>query len=257
MPGPTGVRLEHDAGVAILTIDRPEARNAIGLRTIGDLEVALADIAQSEARVLVFTGAGDRAFVSGGDLKELASIRTADGAEEMARAMRRVLDDVATLPIPVIAALNGHALGGGAEVAIAADIRVAAADAKIGFTQSTLGIVPAWGGAERLVGTIGRSRALLLIATGEVLSAADAYAVGLIDIVYSRAEFDAGWRELARRVADLPAGVTRAIKEVISLAAPSEHPQTENDAVRAFSKLWISDAHWAAVEQATARRRGG
>src|SRR5207302_7328849 len=98
-----------------------------------------------------------------------------------------------------IAALSGHALGGGAEVAIAADVRIAADDIKIGFNQVTLGIMPAWGGAERLAQTVGRSRALLAVATGEVYDAPTAQRLGLIDVVVPRAAFDDEWRALARR----------------------------------------------------------
>ena len=142
---PGGVRLEVDAGVAVITIDRPDVRNAIGSATTDELEAALDEILGTDAAVLVVRGAGDRAFVSGGDLKELSAIRTHDDAVGMASRVRGVLDRVASFPIPVVAALNGHAMGGGAEVAIAADIRIAADDIKIGFNQVSLGIMPAWG----------------------------------------------------------------------------------------------------------------
>ena len=132
----------------VLTVDRPGARNAISLATMDALGVALDWVADASA--LVINGGGDRAFVSGGDLKDLAKLRTHDEATEMALRMRRLCDRIATFPAPVIAALNGHALGGGAEVAVAADIRVAADDVTIAFNQSRLAIMPAWGGAERL-----------------------------------------------------------------------------------------------------------
>ena len=138
--------------LAVLTIDRPHARNAIALSTMGELEAALDSAAGAAA--LVIRGGGDRAFVSGGDLKELAALRTLDEAAGMARRMRAICDRIAAFPAPVIAALNGHALGGGAEVAVAADIRVAADDVKIGFNQVSLAIMPAWGGAERLAAAV-------------------------------------------------------------------------------------------------------
>ena len=116
-------------------------------------------------------GAGDKAFVSGGDLKELSAIRTEADAAAMARRMRGVCDRIAAFPGPVLAALNGHALGGGAEVAVAADIRLAADDIKIGFNQVSLAIMPAWGGAERLAALVGKGRALLLAGTGSILDA--------------------------------------------------------------------------------------
>ena len=219
------VRVEIEAGVAVVTIDRPEVRNAIGFATIDELDAALDHVQKSSPAVLVLRGGGDRAFVSGGDLKELNAIRTYEDAVRMASRMRQVLDRVAAFPVPVVAALNGHALGGGAEVAIAADIRVASDDIKIGFNQVTLGIMPAWGGAERLAQAIGRSRALLAIATGEIYDAQTAQRLGLLDIVVPRALFDDEWRKLARRMAATAPGTTRAVKSVVNAAEPSFHPE--------------------------------
>ncbi|KPM51742.1 enoyl-CoA hydratase [Frankia sp. CcI49] len=244
------IDLELDAGLAVITIDRPEARNAISLATMGELEKAL-DAADG-AGALVIRGAGDRAFVSGGDLKELAALRTEDEATAMALRMRAICDRLAAFPAPVIAAVNGHALGGGAEVAVAADIRVAADDIKIGFTQSTLAIMPAWGGAERLAELVGPGRALLLAGTGRVLTAAEAEGLGLVDQVLPRAAFDEGWRALAHSLTGAPA---RGIKHVLRRAAGA--PLTEahaEDAARTFARLWVDDEHWAAVERAGARR---
>jgi len=236
------VLLELREGVAVLTVDRPAVRNAIGLATMDALDQALD--AAADADVLVLRGSGDRAFISGGDLKELAKIRTRSEAVAMALRMRRLCDRIATFPAPVIAALNGHALGGGAEVAVAADIRVAADDILIGFTQATLAIMPAWGGAERLAALAGRSQALLLTTTGERIGTAEAHRIGLIERVYPRARFEESWRELARRIAASP---SRPIKSVIARAVPHHHPEHEQSAAAAFAALWTSDAHWAVV----------
>jgi enoyl-CoA hydratase/carnithine racemase len=249
--------LDVDAGVAVVTIDRPSARNAIGLATMDELESALDALDGLDAgdvAVLVLRGGGDRAFVSGGDLKELASVRTHDEAVAMALRMRRLCDRIAAFPAPVVAALNGHALGGGAEVAVAADIRVAADDIRIGFNQADLAIMPAWGGAERLAGLVGRAQALLLITTAEKLGTAEAHRIGLIDRVYPRASFDESWRALARRIAASP---SRPVKSVIARAAPHQHPGFEQPAAAAFASLWVSDAHWAAADALQARGTGG
>jgi enoyl-CoA hydratase len=235
------VDLELDQGLAVITINRPEARNAIAPATMEQLDKAL-DAAEG-ARALVITGAGEKAFVSGGDLKELAALRTEQEASAMAWRMRSICDRLAGFGGPVIAALNGHALGGGAEVAVAADIRIAADDIKIGFNQVALEIMPAWGGAERLAALIGRSKALLLAGTGTVLDAAEAERVGLVDRVLPRASFYQGWRAIARSLATRPAG---EIKRVIGgVGAP--------EAVAAFARLWVSDEHWAAAERLTSR----
>lgn len=231
------IELELADGLAVVTINRPQARNAIALDTMDELDKAIDGAAG--ARALVITGAGDRAFVSGGDLKELAALRTVEQATAMANRMREVCDNLERFPGPVIAALNGHALGGGAEIAVAADIRIAADDIKIGFNQVALAIMPAWGGAERLSRLVGRGRALLLAGSGEILSAADAERLGLVDRVLPRAEFGDGWRRLARALTNPSAG---AIKRAVDGASPTE-------AVAAFAELWVADAHWAAADR--------
>jgi len=225
------VDLEFDDGLAVLTIDRPHARNAISLDTMQQLEKALD--AAAGARTLVIKGAGDRAFVSGGDLKELSALRTEEDASAMAKHMRSICDQLAAFPAPVIAALNGHAFGGGAEVAVAADIRVAA------FNQVELEIMPAWGGAERLAALVGKGRALLLAGTGTALSAVEAERIGLVDLVFPRSSFEEDWRSLARSLARHPA---TEIKRVISGVSPDE-------AIASFARLWVADAHWQAAER--------
>ncbi|MFJ8194063.1 enoyl-CoA hydratase/isomerase family protein [Streptomyces sp. NPDC096094] len=236
------VELELQDGLAVVTIDRPHARNALDLDTMGELEKAL-DAAEG-ASALAVTGAGDRAFVSGGDLKELSRLRTESEASGMALRMRALCDRIAAFPGPVLAALNGHALGGGAEVAVAADIRVAADDTRIGFNQTRLAIVPAWGGAERLARLVGPGRALLLAGTGRVLDAAEAERLGLVDLVLPRAEFDRQWRDVARSLA------TRQTREIKSLTTRTRSPQ---EAAAAFARLWVSQEHWQAAEEVMSR----
>jgi enoyl-CoA hydratase len=248
------VQLDVADGIALLTIDRPHARNAIGLRTMVELDETLTRAETSDATVLVIRGAGDRAFVSGGDLKELSAIRDEAGAVAMATQMRRFLDRIAAFPVPVIAALNGHSLGGGAEVAVAADMRIAADDVRIGFTQARLGIMPAWGGAERLAELVGRSRAMLLIGSGMTLTAEAAERVGLVDLVVPRDGFDAGWQEIAAGFASLPPNAARSIKHVVAAAKPSIHPTLEAEAVQRFAQLWAADDHWIAAERADNER---
>lgn len=237
------VDVEWSDRLAIITIDRPHARNAIALSTMGELEEALDAVAG--ARALVIRGGGDRAFVSGGDLKELSALRTVEEAAAMARRMRAICDRIASFPAPVIAALNGHALGGGAEVSVAADIRVAADDIRIGFNQVSLEIMPAWGGAERLAALVGKGRALMLAGSGAILDAHEAQRLGLVDRVVPRASFDEEWRSLAQSLANHPAG---EIKRVIAGASPE-------DAVAAFAALWVSDEHWAAADRVMNRAR--
>jgi enoyl-CoA hydratase len=237
------VDLELDQGLAVITINRPNARNAIAPQTMDQLGQAI--VGAKGALCLVVRGEGDKAFVSGGDLKELSALRTEEQAAAMAWRMRSLCDELANFPAPVVAALNGHAFGGGAEVAVAADIRVAADDIKIGFNQVSLEIMPAWGGAERLAALVGRGRALMLAGTGAVLTADQAEKVGLVDRVLPRATFETEWRSLARALANRPAG---DIKRVMSGVPAS-------DAVAAFASLWVSDEHWAAADRVMKRSR--
>jgi enoyl-CoA hydratase len=245
------VDLEFDKdlghGLAVITIDRPHARNAIAPDTMEQLENALD--AAAGARTLVIKGAGERAFISGGDLKELSALRTVEDASAMAKRMRSICDHIAAFPAPVVAALNGHAFGGGAEVAVAADIRVAADDINIAFNQVKLEIMPAWGGAERLAALVGKSKALLLAGTGMALTAADAERVGLVDLVLPRASFDSherGWRSIADSLARHPAA---EIKRVINGVSTDE-------AIASFARLWVADAHWQAAERVMKRTAG-
>ncbi|MDQ1431275.1 MAG: enoyl-CoA hydratase, partial [Actinomycetota bacterium] len=244
------MRLDHDGPVTVLTIDRPEARNAIARATMQELAAALDEIEQSAARVLVVTGAGTRVFVAGGDLKELSAIRTRDEAAAMAETMRTVLDRLATLPVPVVAAVNGDAYGGGAEVAVACDIRIAADDVRCAFNQVALGIMPAWGGIERLTALLGRGRALALMTTGRVLDADAALAQGLFDEVVPRERFDAHWREVAVQIACAPRDALVGIKAAQRAAFPTARPDLADDAIESFARTWIADAHWQMVEEA-------
>jgi enoyl-CoA hydratase/carnithine racemase len=202
--------------------------------------------AAADATALVVTGAGDRAFVSGGDLKELALIRSLEDARAMALRMHGICDRLVKFPGPVIAAMNGSAFGGGAEFATAADIRIAAHDIKIGFNQTALAIVPAWGGAERLAALVGAGRALLLAGTGRTLTAEDAERIGLVDQVLPRDEFDEGWRKIARSLATAQA---REIKRLVT-----QHPSAE-DAADAFARFWVAQEHWDAAERIMNRDR--
>jgi enoyl-CoA hydratase/carnithine racemase len=247
--------LERDGLVTVLTIDRPDARNAIARSTMDELSTALDEVSETSARVLVVTGGGGRVFVAGGDLKELAAVRTYEDAAAMATTMRAVLDRMATLPIPVIAAVNGDAYGGGAEVAVACDMRIAAEDVRCGFNQVALGIMPAWGGIERLTALVGRARALKLMATGSVVTADFALGVGLFDEVVPREQFEALWRGTAEKIARAPRAALVGIKAAQRAAFPTAHPELAAAAIDSFAKTWIADAHWHMAAEVDERRR--
>jgi enoyl-CoA hydratase/carnithine racemase len=255
MASGAGVRLDHDGLVTVLTIDRPDARNAIARATMHELAGAISEVEASPARVLVVTGAGNRVFVAGGDLKELAAIREYDEAVAMAATMRSVLDRLATLPVPVLAAVNGDAYGGGAEVAVACDIRIAADDVRCGFNQVALGIMPAWGGIERLTALVGRGRALALMTTGRVLGADAALAQGLFDEVVPRDRFAAHWHDVADQIARAPRDALVGIKAAQRASFPTARPDLADAAIASFARTWVADTHWQMVEEAEQRRR--
>ena len=163
---------------------------------------------------------------------------------------------MATLPVPVLAAVNGDAYGGGAEVAVACDIRIAADDVRCAFNQVALGIMPAWGGIERLTALVGRGRALALMTTGRVLDAAAALDQGLFDEVVPRTHFDEHWREVAAQIARAATGRARGHQGRASAPrSPPARPELAADAIESFARTWIAETHWKMVEEAEQRRR--
>jgi len=247
--------LDIKGGVAAIVIDRPQARNALNLATMRALADALDEIDRGRARVVVIRGAGEKAFCAGGDLKELEHMRSAEGAAQMARQMRSTLDRLGELKVPVIAAVNGDALGGGAELAIACDFRIAAAHARIGFPQVNLGLIPAWGAPERLAALVGRARALQVMLTGRAFTAEEALQIGLVEGVLPSADFDARVSELARGIAAAPPAAVAGIKRSVDKVRPQRNPELAESAIAAFAVTWAAPAHWHAVEKMEKRRQ--
>ena len=254
----SGVGLAIDAGVATVLIDRPASRNAIDRNVMAALNDVLdqidAAIEVGDVRVMAVRGGGDRIFISGGDLKELAQIRTETDATTMSRTMRGVLDRVAMLPVPTVALLNGDAYGGGGEVAVACDLRLAASDIRIAFNQIALAIMPAWGGIERLTTLVGRGRALQLLLVGSVLNAEEANAINLVEYVVPRDRFDEQAADLLATLAAAPTTPSRAIKSLVGSVAPPSTPELAAVASAEFARSWVADEHWAAVDAAAASR---
>ena len=249
------LRLAIDGAVATLLIDRPQARNALAAQTMRELDEALSSIHETGARVLVIRGSGERAFCAGGDLKELEHMRSEASAADMARSMRATLDRIPQLRIPVIAAINGDALGGGAELAVACDFRVAASHARLGFAQVTLGLMPAWGASERLAALVGRARALYMLLTGATMSAAEAKDLGLVEEVFASEAFDDKVRELAHSIASAPAAALEGIKASVNAIRPHHNPELADETIVAFARTWADPAHWDAVARMERRRK--
>jgi enoyl-CoA hydratase len=249
------LRLEVVSGVATLSIDRPQARNALALQTMAELDEALDTVRTERARVLVIRGAGDKAFCAGGDIKELEQMRSEEDAIAMAHRMRATLDRIPQLAIPVIAGLNGDALGGGAELALACDFRIAASHARIGFTQISLGLMPAWGASERLAALVGRSRALSILLGGQIMSADEAQQLGLVEVVVPTSIFDRRLEEVARGIAAAPPAAVAGIKSSVNAVRPHRYPELADTTAEAFARTWVDPAHWKAVESMEKKRR--
>ena len=177
------VLYEKKSGIAYITLNRPKVLNALNTRTWTDLRTAFEDAkADAGVRGVILTGAGEKAFIAGADISELAHVGAYD-AEESSRLGQGVLDIIENLGKPVIAAINGFALGGGCETAMACTIRIAAEHAKFGQPEVKLGLLPGGGGTQRLPRLVGKGRALQLILTGETISAQEAYRIGLVNEV--------------------------------------------------------------------------
>jgi enoyl-CoA hydratase/carnithine racemase len=187
--------------MAIITLDHPPV-NAFNSQTMKDLDAAL-DMALSdeEAKVIIITGAGRMAFVAGADISEIDQIRDADHARELLRAGHRVFSKIETSKKPVIAAINGICLGGGLEMAMACHIRVAGDRARIGQPEINLGIIPGWGGTQRLPRIVGPSKAAEMILTGDPITAQEAYRLGLINKVVPMGDVLKEAKGLARKIA--------------------------------------------------------
>jgi enoyl-CoA hydratase len=196
------VRVETHEMIRTLTVDRPEKLNALNAAVLETLDGQLAD-AQNEPdlRCLIITGAGEKAFIAGADIGELARLTPLDGREQ-ARRGQAVLDRLENLPIPSIAAINGYAYGGGLELALACTMRVASENAKMGLPETSLGILPGYGGTQRLARLLGKAKAAELILTAEKgLTAAEAGRLGLVNRVVAPGQALAAAMDLARAIA--------------------------------------------------------
>lgn len=239
----------------VLRLNRPHAGNAI------DREVAEALGAQLRActgeqlpRTLVITGTGARFFCTGGDVKAYAKLTSADELNAVFQLMRDVCDALEALPCPVIAAINGFAVGGGAEMALACDMRIAEASAQIGFPQSRLGILPGWDGTQRLLTTVGRSAASRLLFSGNRVGAQEALAIGLIDEVVADGTALARALELAATFEEVAPLALGAIKQSLKAADSQSAAQARIGARETFARLWFTQDH-AEAERAFAEKR--
>jgi enoyl-CoA hydratase/carnithine racemase len=190
--------VEVEDSVALVTINRPQVRNAVSRQVVVDLQAALSAIRHDErVGAAVFTGAGERAFVAGADIAQLKSYTLHTALES---DMQRICDEIEAFEKPTLAAVNGFALGGGCELAMACDIRIASCNAHFGLPETNLAVLPGAGGTQRLARLIGTGRAIELILTGRTLDAAEAQHVGLVSAIVPLADLLTTARAIARRI---------------------------------------------------------
>jgi enoyl-CoA hydratase len=211
----TNLLLERDGGVAVLTVNRPKVLNALNMQTLDELRRAVLELKHDDGvRAVILTGSGEKSFVAGADINELAT-QTPTTGREHAIAGQHVLDLVEHLGKPVIAAINGYALGGGCELAMACTIRIASETAKLGQPEINLGLIPGYAGTQRLARIVGRGRALELLLTGDQISAQEAYRLGLVNRVVAAADLMTEAKKLATALAAKAPIAIRYILEAV------------------------------------------
>ena len=228
------VDLTFDGDVATLTIDRPDRMNALNGATLNDFADAL-DEARGDARALIVTGAGEQAFAAGADIARMSEMGV-EAAEAYCRQGHAVMNAVESFPAPVIAAINGYAFGGGCELALACDFRVASERAVIGQTEIDLGIVPGWGGTQRLVRLVGDETARRLVMFGERIDATDAYEEGLVGELVAHDALDDRATEMAADLAEKPQFAMAAAKESLNQA----HEMSQREGLDFERRTWSS-----------------
>jgi enoyl-CoA hydratase len=214
MPDYQNLTLETDAehAIATITINRPDKLNALSRPLLEDLSAAIDEVAADEGvRAIILTGAGNKAFVAGADIGEIAALDGVQTGTDYAQFGQSVMRKLELLPKPVIVAINGYALGGGCELALCGDVRIAADTAQLGQPEINLGVIPGFGGTQRLARLIGRDRAKLLIFTGERVGAEEAYQLGIVDrVVPAAGLMDAAYELAAQLAAKAPRALALA-----------------------------------------------
>ena len=224
--------------IALVTLNRPAKLNALNNNTLAELHAAFTDLESNEAvQVIILTGSGEKAFVAGADIAEFANFSTQEGTQLAADGHQKVFDHIENLKKPVIAAVNGFALGGGLELAMACHFRVASDNAKMGLPEVTLGLIPGYGGTQRLPQLVGKGRAMEMILTATMITAAEAKEYGLVNHVVPQTELIEFCQGLAQKIIkNAPVALSEAIQ-----AINASFDKTKNGyeaEINAFGKLF-------------------
>jgi len=235
------IALERRDGAAIVTVDRPEVMNALDLEHLEALRDRLAELAaDAEARVVVLTGAGEKAFVAGADIKYMQGLDVL-GARRWGELGHECGNLLETMPKPTVAALNGFALGGGCELALACDLRLAATNARLGQPEINLGVLPGWGGSLRLARATSLGFAKELVLTGRQVGAEEALERGLVNAVHEPAELREKTLELCRMLAAKSPLALAYAKEAVNLSLQGDHRVNLATEARLFAMLFATE----------------
>ena len=210
------ILIEKSEGIALLTINRPEKLNALNKATIADIHDALSGLKNDdEVRVVIITGSGEKAFVAGADISEFASFSVEEGALLAAHGQQSLFDYVEQFPKPVIGAVNGFALGGGLELAMSCHFRIASDNAKMGLPEVSLGVIPGYGGTQRLPQLVGKGKAMEMIMTAGMMTAVEAKDYKLVNDVVPQADLISHCKNIAGKIMkNSPSALAQAIKAV-------------------------------------------
>ncbi len=249
------VVVTRDGCCAVVTIDRPQTRNALDAATMTALDAAMQQTAEdASVRAVVLTGAGG-AFVSGGDLRELQHKTSRVDAAELSDRGEALCRTIESLAVPVIAVIAGPALGGGAELALACDLRIAEAQATLGFVQARMGVTTAWGSTARLISCVGASRAARLLLLGQTVSASKAHELSLVDEVVERGGGLALASAWAAQSASCSQAAVAALKGLLVRGRQRIYDDLRPHERAAFIETWTGSDHLEAVRGHFARRR--
>lgn len=243
-------------GIAILTFNRPDSYNALSVEGMITFAAAIDQFAADpDLRALILTGAGEKAFCSGADIADLNQMATAADADAMITRMGDALLKLERLPVPVIAAINGYALGGGAETSLACDIRIADETARLGFVQIKRGLIPGWGGGQRLMRHIGYARALDILLRGETLNPPELLSLGLVNQVVAKGEALASGLDFARQIANHDRAVVTAVKSALQAGLNQPYEAALMTERSLFPPLWEGEARAQSMQNFLNRKR--
>jgi len=238
----------YDTHIVSLTFNRPQSLNALDRATMQDFADAIDDVASDDdCRVLILTGAGERAFSSGGDLNDLADKNSEADALNFITIMGDALLKMERLPIPVIAAVNGYALGGGCEIALACDMRIVDEKTRLGMVQMRMGVTPGWGAGQRLMRLVGYPRAMQIMLRSHVMHAPEIERLGLaIKVVDEGKAFEQALA-FARHITQNPTEAVRGVKQLLQAGWDHSYDEALSIEREIFPQLWAGDAHKDAV----------